>query len=76
MIFIAIYRSEREIEAALFKIVTDRDLWAKYSTNGLNKIHNYSWNSHCVRYLEALRNHIPALYGRHSLTQKQVQIVD
>jgi len=47
-------RSE-EIAAACRKILVDKDLWARYSQNGINRVRrHYAWASHCERALEAI----------------------
>lgn len=45
-----------EIAKAIKKIVTDRDLWQRFSDNGVNRVReHYSWETHCEAYLEAVR---------------------
>lgn len=47
-------RSE-EIAAACKKILVDKDLWQRYSQNGINRVrHHYAWASHCERAMAAI----------------------
>jgi sucrose-phosphate synthase len=40
---------------AIKKIISDKDLWAKYSANGIEKVRsNYSWDAHVERYLDSI----------------------
>ncbi|KAH7277251.1 hypothetical protein KP509_28G061800 [Ceratopteris richardii] len=39
------------IAAALYKLVSDRNLWFECRRNGLKNIHRYSWPEHCKIYL-------------------------
>jgi sucrose-phosphate synthase len=45
----------REIGSACKKILVDKELWQRYSQNGINRVQrHYSWSSHCDRTLEAI----------------------
>lgn len=45
----------REIASACKKILVDKDLWQRYSQNGINRVQrHYSWGSHCDRTIEAI----------------------
>ncbi|HIJ89358.1 MAG: HAD-IIB family hydrolase [Desulfobulbaceae bacterium] len=45
----------REIATACKSILVDKDLWQKFSQNGINRVQrHYSWTSHCERALEAI----------------------
>lgn len=39
------------IAAALYKLVSDRNMWTDCRRNGLKNIHRYSWPEHCKIYL-------------------------
>lgn len=39
------------IAAALYKLVSDRNMWSECRRNGLKNIHRYSWPEHCKIYL-------------------------
>ncbi|KAI5058490.1 hypothetical protein GOP47_0026660 [Adiantum capillus-veneris] len=41
----------KAIAAALYKLVSDRNLWTECRRNGLKNIHCYSWPEHCKIYL-------------------------
>ncbi|MCO5548382.1 hypothetical protein L7F22_001839 [Adiantum nelumboides] len=41
----------KAIAAALYKLVSDRNLWTECRRNGLKNIHRYSWPEHCKIYL-------------------------
>ncbi|MDH5299004.1 MAG: HAD-IIB family hydrolase [Desulfobulbaceae bacterium] len=44
-----------EIAAAAKKILVDKELWERYSRNGINGVRaHYSWASHCRKTLEVL----------------------
>ncbi|GMV93036.1 MAG: hypothetical protein AMXMBFR82_28140 [Candidatus Hydrogenedentota bacterium] len=44
------------VAAAIKKLLTDGDLWERCSNNGINRVRKYySWDRHCERYLEAVR---------------------
>ncbi|XP_028798253.1 probable sucrose-phosphate synthase 1 [Neltuma alba] len=42
---------QQAIADALFKLVSDKQLWAKCRQNGLKNIHLFSWPEHCKTYL-------------------------
>eukprot|EP01026_Neomeris_dumetosa_P042802 TRINITY_DN3573_c0_g1_i5.p1 TRINITY_DN3573_c0_g1~~TRINITY_DN3573_c0_g1_i5.p1 ORF type:complete len:1098 (-),score=219.39 TRINITY_DN3573_c0_g1_i5:655-3948(-) len=46
----------KEVGDALVKIVADRELWKKFSKNGLDNITAYSWPAHCIKYLENIEH--------------------
>ncbi|MEM7736136.1 MAG: HAD-IIB family hydrolase [Deinococcota bacterium] len=49
-------RDTEEIQRALKKILTDKDLWREYSNNGINGVReHYAWEAHADSYLQALR---------------------
>lgn len=41
----------KAIAAALYKLVSDKNLWTQCRRNGLKNIHQYSWPEHCKIYL-------------------------
>lgn len=47
----------REIGSACKKILVDKDLWQRYSQNGINRVQrHYSWESHCDRSIKAIHS--------------------
>lgn len=46
--------NDKEIAAALYKLVADKNLWAECRQNGLKNIHLYSWPQHCKIYLSRI----------------------
>jgi sucrose-phosphate synthase len=45
------------ITSALIKLLTNQDYWEKCSTNGINLVRkHYSWEAHCKRYWECIKN--------------------
>jgi sucrose-phosphate synthase len=60
----------REIASACKSILVDKDLWQRYSQNGINRVQrHYSWTSHCERSLEAIakvRTEMPAVQSEMS----------
>lgn len=45
------------LSGAILKLLTDRQLWDECSANGINKVREfYTWNTHCDRYLERVRD--------------------
>ncbi len=45
-----------QISEAIKKILIDRDLWKKYSENGLEAVReHYSWSAHCETYINELK---------------------
>ncbi len=45
----------RQIADACRKILRDREVWERYSTNGINGVReHYSWTAHCRRYLAVI----------------------
>lgn len=52
---------EEEMARAVRSILSDRESWKKYSTNGIIGVHkHYTWDAHCKTYLEA----IETMFGR------------
>ncbi|CAK8576065.1 unnamed protein product [Lathyrus sativus] len=45
---------EKSIADALLKLVSNKQLWAKCTQNGLNNIHLFSWLEHCKTYLSKI----------------------
>lgn len=46
--------NDKEIAAALYRLVADKNLWAECRQNGLKNIHLYSWPQHCKIYLSRI----------------------
>lgn len=46
--------NDKEIAAALYRLVVDKNLWAECRQNGLQNIHLYSWPQHCKIYLSRI----------------------
>ncbi|MCP9835246.1 glycosyltransferase [Cyanobium sp. Aljojuca 7A6] len=50
---------EDSIASALLEILEDRQLWKKYSANGLKNVAKYySWEAHAKRYLDRLKEFV------------------
>lgn len=45
---------QNAISDALYKLVSDKQLWARCRQNGLNNIHLFSWPEHCKTYLSRI----------------------
>ncbi|XP_026660236.2 probable sucrose-phosphate synthase 1 [Phoenix dactylifera] len=45
---------QQAIADALYKLVSDKQLWARCRQNGLKNIHLFSWPEHCKTYLSRL----------------------
>jgi sucrose-phosphate synthase len=43
--------NQNDIAEALYKLVSDKHLWAQCRQNGLDNIHRFSWPEHCKNYL-------------------------
>lgn len=54
------------ISDALYKLVSDKQLWARCRQNGLKNIHRFSWPEHCKNYLSK----IITLKPRHPMWKK------
>jgi sucrose-phosphate synthase len=49
-------RDQQALTDAMLKLLTDRAFWDQCSNNGINLVRqNYSWHTHCGRYLECLK---------------------
>ena len=57
---------QNEIAEALYKLVSDKHLWAQCRQNGLKNIHQFSWPEHCKNYL----SRVGTLKPRHPRWQK------
>jgi sucrose-phosphate synthase len=76
--------NNREIASACKSILVDKDLWQRYSQNGINRVQrHYSWTSHCERSLEAIakvRTEMPApqseMSGRKTAIGKRLASVN
>ncbi|XP_006659287.1 probable sucrose-phosphate synthase 4 [Oryza brachyantha] len=58
--------NQNEIAEALYKLVSDKQMWAQCRQNGLKNIHQFSWPEHCKNYL----SRVGALKPRHPRWQK------
>ncbi|CAL9084157.1 unnamed protein product [Musa textilis] len=45
---------QQAIADALYKLVSDKQLWARCRQNGLKNIHQFSWPEHCKTYLSKI----------------------
>ncbi|WOL17308.1 putative sucrose-phosphate synthase 1 [Canna indica] len=45
---------QQAIADALYKLVSDKQLWARCRQNGLKNIHQFSWPEHCKTYLSRI----------------------
>ncbi|KAJ8460420.1 hypothetical protein OPV22_033346 [Ensete ventricosum] len=45
---------QHAIADALYKLVSDKQLWARCRQNGLKNIHQFSWPEHCKTYLSKI----------------------
>ncbi|XP_019704018.1 probable sucrose-phosphate synthase 1 isoform X2 [Elaeis guineensis] len=52
-------RDQQAIADALYKLVSDKQLWARCRQNGLKNIHLFSWPEHCKTYLSRLATFRP-----------------
>ncbi|KAK3121489.1 hypothetical protein QOZ80_8BG0654410 [Eleusine coracana subsp. coracana] len=59
--------NQNEIAEALYKLVSDKHLWAQCCQNGLKNIHQFSWPEHCKNYL----SRVATLKPRHPRWQKR-----
>lgn len=49
---------EKQIQAAISRILTRPELWQEYSENGINGVRqHYVWSNHCSLYTEAAKRH-------------------
>jgi len=46
--------NDKEIAAALYRLVADKNLWDEWKKNGLKNIHLYYWPQHCKIYLSRI----------------------
>ena len=53
--------NQNDIAEALYRLVSDKQLWAKCRQNGLDNIHRFSWPEHCKNYL----SRVGTLKSRH-----------
>ncbi|KAF7020272.1 hypothetical protein CFC21_033390 [Triticum aestivum] len=58
--------NQNDIAEALYRLVSDKQLWAKCRQNGLDNIHRFSWPEHCKNYL----SRVGTLKSRHPRWQK------
>nr|CAB3467717.1 unnamed protein product [Digitaria exilis] len=58
--------NQNEIAEALYRLVSDKHLWAQCRQNGLKNIHQFSWPEHCKSYL----SRVGTLKPRHPRWQK------
>ncbi|KAJ1256442.1 hypothetical protein BS78_K024000 [Paspalum vaginatum] len=58
--------NQNEIAEALYKLVSDKHLWAQCRQNGLKNIHQFSWPEHCKNYL----SRVGTLKPRHPRWQR------
>ena len=48
---------ENQLSSSIIKFLTDTEFWDRNSNNGINKVReHYSWETHCVQYLECLKD--------------------
>lgn len=68
--------NSQDIAAACKGILVDKDLWQKFSQNGINRVqHHYSWTSHCERSLAAItkvRSEMPLVLQSEASARKTV----
>lgn len=60
------------IADALYKLVSDKQLWARCRQNGLNNIHLFSWPEHCKSYLSRIASCRP----RHPQWKKHEDVIE
>ncbi|MBN1853787.1 MAG: glycosyltransferase, partial [Pirellulales bacterium] len=49
-------KDEEKLSRSIIKLLTDTELWDRYSSNGINRIRElYSWKTHCAKYLKCLK---------------------
>jgi len=58
--------NQNDIAEALYKLVSDKQLWAQCRQNGLENIHRFSWPEHCKNYL----SRVGTLKPRHPRWQR------
>ncbi|CAM0879543.1 unnamed protein product [Alopecurus aequalis] len=58
--------NQNDIAEALYKLVSDKHLWAQCRQNGLENIHRFSWPEHCKNYL----SRVSMLKPRHPRWQR------
>lgn len=58
--------NQNEIAEALYRLVSDKHLWAQCRQNGLKNIHQFSWPEHCKSYL----SRVGTVKPRHPRWQK------
>nr|AAR16190.1 sucrose-phosphate synthase [Bambusa oldhamii] len=58
--------NQNDIAEALYKLVSDKQLWAQCRQNGLKNIHQFSWPEHCKNYL----SRVGTLKPRHPRWQR------
>lgn len=58
--------NQNDIAQALYKLVSDKQLWAQCRQNGLKNIHQFSWPEHCKNYL----SRVGTLKPRHPRWQR------
>ncbi|KAJ3679147.1 hypothetical protein LUZ60_017158 [Juncus effusus] len=63
---------QNAISDALYKLVSDKQLWAKCRQNGLKNIHQFSWPEHCKTYLSK----IITLKPRHPMWKNTDENID
>jgi sucrose-phosphate synthase len=60
-----------QVAAAIKKLLTDGTLWERCSNNGINRVRQYySWDRHCERYLEAVKEIVESSPESHFAWQK------
>ncbi|KAI4962542.1 hypothetical protein ZWY2020_029503 [Hordeum vulgare] len=58
--------NQNDIAEALYRLVSDKQLWAQCRKNGLENIHPFSWPEHCKNYL----SRVGTLKSRHPRWQR------
>ena len=47
---------EEQLSSSIIKLLTDTEVWDRCSANGINRVReHYSWETHCTKYLECLK---------------------
>ncbi|OEL24273.1 putative sucrose-phosphate synthase 4 [Dichanthelium oligosanthes] len=64
--------NQNEIAEALYKLVSDKHLWAQCRQNGLKNIHQFSWPEHCKNYL----SRVGTLKPRHPCWQRSDDAIE
>ncbi len=63
--------SMKQITSALRKIIANKDLWERYSKNGIMNVRkHYTWQSHTLEYTSAIRKLIAANQRSNLVTAK------